>query len=324
MGACIPPPTGKWGVAVKAIVTGGAGFIGAHLAARLLSEGWEVLVVDNLSSGHERNIPAGADFIWMDLTNEDSLALLPTSGVDAVFHLASHVGQELSFENPIYDFKANALSTMILLKWCLSVKIRKFIFASTMNVYGDPAVLPVNESMDVAPPSPYSVGKISSEYLCRIYNGFGIHTTCLRLFNVYGQGMVSIFMSYIAKGVPIHVRGSGDRFRDFIYIDDVVDVFMHSLDARASGKIYNVCTGVKTYVWELLDGIVQAFGKPVGAHPITFGEGTLKDQFGVYGDCSLLKSDFSWEPKIPLQTGLKRMADWVRVLDPSLLPKNLK
>lgn len=333
MGTCFPLSAGKRGVTVKAIVTGGAGFIGAHLAARLLSEGWDVLVVDNLSSGHERNIPAGADFIWMDLTNEDSLALLPTSGVDAVFHLASHVGQELSFENPIYDFKANALSTMILLKWCLSAKVGKFIFASTMNVYGDPEVLPVNESMDVAPPSPYSVGKISSEYLCRIYQGFGIHTTCLRLFNVYGpmqdmknmkQGMVSIFMSYIAKNVPIHVRGSADRFRDFIYIDDVVDVFLHSLDARASGKIYNVCTGVKTHVWELLDGIVQAFGKPVGGHPITFGEGTLKDQFGVYGDCSLLKNDFSWEPKIPLKLGLKRMADWVRELDPSLLPTNLK
>lgn len=314
---------------MKAIVTGGAGFIGSHLTAHLLTDGWEVLVVDNLSSGHERNIPTGATFIWMDLTAEDSLALLPTSGIDVVFHLASHVGQELSFENPIYDFKANALSTMLLLKWCLATNVKKFIFASTMNIYGDPEILPVNESMEVNPPSPYSVGKISSEYLCRIYHGFGIHTTCLRLFNVYGpmqdmknmkQGMVSIFMSYIAKNAPIHVRGSKDRFRDFIYVDDVVDAFLHSLDTNASGKIYNVCTGIKTHVWELLDGIVAAFGKPVGAYPITFGEGTPKDQFGVYGDNSLLTNDLGWQPKISLQSGLKLMAEWVKKLDSSLLP----
>lgn len=314
---------------MKAIVTGGAGFIGSHLTSRLLTEGWEVLVVDNLSSGHERNIPAGAAFIWMDLTSEDSLAFLPTSGIDAVFHLASHVGQELSFENPIYDFKANALSTMLLLKWCIVANVKKFIFASTMNIYGDPKVLPVDESMEINPPSPYSVGKISSEYLCRIYQGFGIDTTCLRLFNVYGpmqdmmnmkQGMVSIFMSYVAKNVPIHVRGSKDRFRDFIYIDDVVDAFMHSLDIRASGKVYNVCTGIKTHVWELLDGIVEAFGKPAGTYPITFGEGTPKDQFGVYGNNYLLTNDLGWQPKTSLKDGLKLMAKWVKDIDQSLLP----
>lgn len=314
---------------MKAIVTGGAGFIGAHLARRLLDEGWEVIVVDNLSSGHERNIPIGAAFIWMDLTTEDSFERLPDKGIDAVFHLASHVGQELSFENPIYDFKANALSTMLLLKWCLAKKVTRFIFASTMNIYGDPEVLPVNEETPIKPPSPYSVGKVSSEHLCQIYQGFGIHTTCLRLFNVYGpmqdmrnmkQGMVSIFMSFVAKNVPIHVRGSRDRFRDFIYVDDVVDAFFRSLNAEASGKIYNVCTGIKTHVWELLDGIVAAYGKPPGNYPITFGEGTPKDQFGVYGDCSLLMKDLDWRPKTSLNTGLKQMADWVKGIDQSLLP----
>lgn len=315
---------------MKAIVTGGAGFIGSHLATRLLDEGWEVIVVDNLSSGHERNIPEGASFIWMDLTTEDSFASLPTNGIDALFHLASHVGQELSFENPAYDLKANALSTLLLLKWALANKVPKFIFASTMNIYGDTDNLPVPESAEIKPPSPYSVGKAASEYLCKIYQGFGIHTTCLRLFNVYGpkqdmknmkQGMVSIFMSYIARSVPIHVRGSGDRFRDFVYIDDVVDAFYRCLDERASGKIYNVCTGIKTPVWELLNGIIVAFGESVETYPVTFGDGTPKDQFGLYGDNSLLMNELGWIPKTDLKSGLKIMADWVKALPSGFLPK---
>lgn len=315
---------------MKAIVTGGAGFIGSHLATRLINEGWEVIVVDNLSSGHEANIPAGARFIWMDLTAEESVNFLPAEGVDAVFHLASHVGQELSFENPMYDLKANALSTMLLLKWALAKKVPKFIFASTMNIYGDPVNLPVGEDSEIMPPSPYSVGKVASEYLCKIYQGFGIHTTCLRLFNVYGplqdmknmkQGMVSIFMSYVAKNVPIHVRGSKDRFRDFIFVDDVVDAFIKSLDTKASGKIYNVSTGVKTHVWELLDGIVAAFGRTAGDYPITFGEGTPKDQFGVYGDNTRLVNDLGWTPKVQLKDGLTRMANWVKGLSDNQLPR---
>ncbi len=314
---------------MKALVTGGAGFIGSHLAARLLKEGWEVIAVDNLSSGHERNVPPGVTFKWMDLTHEDSIAALPKSGIDAVFHLASHVGQELSFENPMYDLKANALSTMLLLRWCVDTKISKFIFASTMNVYGDPETLPVTEETPLRPPSPYSVGKIASEYLCKIYQGFGLHTTCLRLFNVYGpkqdmknmkQGMVSIFMSYVARNKPIHVRGSKDRFRDFIFVDDVVDAFYRSLSPEASGKLYNVSTGKKTHVSMLLESIVESFGHSPTQYPITFGEGTPRDQFGLYGDNSRLKRDLGWEPKIGLKEGLKVMADWVKTLDASHLP----
>ena len=171
---------------MRAIVTGGAGFIGSHLSRRLLKEGWSVLVVDNLSSGYARNVPPGAKFRWLDLTDADSALELPEDGADAVFHLASHVGQELSFERPLYDLKANAFSTMILLKWCLEHKVKHLIFASSMNVYGDPPELPVTEATPVQPPSPYAVGKIASEYLCRVYQAFGVNTTSLRLFNVYG------------------------------------------------------------------------------------------------------------------------------------------
>lgn len=305
---------------MKAIVTGGAGFIGSHLSRRLLEEGWSVLVVDNLSSGFARNVPSGAKFKWMDLTYEDSVFEMPKEGADVVFHLASHVGQELSFERPLYDLKANAFSTVILLKWCLEHKVKQFIFASSMNVYGNPLKLPVLESDPVHPPSPYAVGKIASEYLCNIYQGLGVNTTILRLFNVYGpmqdmqnmkQGMVSIYMTYIARNEAILVRGSKDRFRDFISVHDVVDAFYRCIDKRAYGKIYNVATGKKTHVWELLNEIVKAFGHQPDKYPITFGKPTPNDQFGIYGDSSLLQRELNWKPTIELKDGISEMAKWV-------------
>ena len=122
----------------SAIVTGGAGFIGTHLVHRLLDEGWDVQVIDNLSSGHRSNIPERARFQWLDLSRDDAILELPKEPVDVVFHLASHVGQELSFESPLYDLKVNGLSTMTLLKWCMDRKVKQIVFASSMNVYGEP------------------------------------------------------------------------------------------------------------------------------------------------------------------------------------------
>lgn len=304
---------------MKAIVTGGAGFIGSHLAKRLLKEGWEVLILDNLSSGHHRNIPKGAQFKELDLTYEDAMDELPKEGVHAVFHLASHVGQELSFEEPVYDFKANGLSTIFLLRWCIKYNVKKFIFASSMNVYGDAETECVDEKGEVRPPSPYAVGKIASEYFCQIYQNFGIETTALRLFNVYGpgqdldnmrQGMVSIYMAFVARREPILIKGSKDRFRDFVFVDDAVDAFYRCLDTKASGKIYNVATGRKTFVWQLIDQIIEAFGQKTGDYPVIYGEPTLQDQFGLYGNAGLIERELGWKPVVALEAGLKIMSAW--------------
>ena len=308
---------------MKAIVTGGAGFIGSHLASRLLEDGWSVTVVDDLSSGYERNVPEGAELLKVDLGEERAVAALPRDGVDAVFHLASHVGQELSFERPFHDLKANAFGTLVMLDWCLKHEVPRLVFASTMNLYGDPddGNVPVTESMPVRPPSPYAVGKIASEHLCNVYAPFGTRSTSLRLFNVYGprqdmknmkQGMVSIFMSYVARGEPVLVRGSRDRFRDFISVHDVVDAFVRCLDERAVGKVYNVSSGKRTYVWELLREIVEAFGGDPETYPISYGEGTPRDQFGIFGDSSALQRELGWTPQVELRDGIAEMARWVQ------------
>lgn len=307
---------------MRAVVTGGAGFIGAHLVRRLLDDGYEVLAVDNLSSGNRANVPEDAEFRWVDLTDESAVQRLGDRGADIVFHLASHVGQELSFELPLYDVKANLLSTTILLDWCLRHDVPRVVFASTMNVYGDPLdpQRPVSEDDGVRPPSPYAVGKIGSEHLLDVYAPFGVTGTSLRLFNVYGplqdmanlkQGMVSIFMSYVAKGEPVEVRGSGERFRDFVYVDDVVEAFVRCAQDDAAGGVFNVCSGRATKVTELLNGIVQAFGHDPAEYPITYGEGTPRDQFGISGDPAKLRA-LGWEPRVALEDGLARMAAWVQ------------
>lgn len=306
---------------MRAIVTGGAGFIGSHLTERLLREGWTVLVVDNLSSGYFHNIPPGAEFLWLDLTNEDSIEMLPREGVDAVFHLASHVGQELSFQRPIYDFKANALSTLLLLKWCVHCRVKQFVFASSVNVYGNATEMPIKENAPIAPPSPYAVGKIASEYLCKIYQDFGVNTTILRLFNVYGpkqdmrnllQGMASIYMAYVARKEPVFIKGSKDRFRDFSYVGDVADAFYRCLNENAYGKTYNIASGRKTYVWELIELIIKAFGHDPSSYKILHGEPTTNDQFGFYGDSSLIREQLGWQPGVGLEEGIGRMAQWVQ------------
>lgn len=315
---------------MKALVTGGAGFIGSALVRSLIADGWDVLVLDNLSSGNRQNLPPEARYRWFDLGADDAQYSLPNETFDAVFHLASHVGQELSFERPVYDLKSNALSTVSLLNWCAKGACKRFVFASTMNVYGEPAQLPVTELTPVATPSPYAVAKIASENFCKVYESFGIESTCLRLFNVYGpgqdmknmkQGMVSIFMTYMALGKRIVVRGSGDRFRDFIYVGDVVEAFKAALQPAAVGRTYNVASGKKTTVSELLNQMSRAFGHAEGTYPVEFREGTPNDQFGVYGDSTKLQQELGWRPQVALPEGLDRMARWARELPPTVFAK---
>ncbi len=306
----------------SAIVTGGAGFIGSHLARRLRDEGWAVRVIDNLMSGYRSNVPEGVTFQWLDLTRDDAVLELPQEPVDVVFHLASHVGQELSFDHPLYDFKANGQSTVTLLNWCKRTGTKRLVFASSMNVYGEPDSLPVTESAAIRPPSPYAVGKISSEYMCSIYQHFGIDSTCLRLFNVYGpyqdmsnlmQGMISIYMNYVARGEPILVKGAMERFRDFVYVTDAADAFYRcGVNENAIGKIYNVATGRKTFVREVLDGVIKAFDYDPANYPVIQGQPTRRDQFGIFGSSQKIRDELGWEPSVDLEYGLAEMAAWAR------------
>ena len=193
----------------SALVTGGAGFIGSHLARRLpLREGWGVEIVDNLSTGYRENVPGDATFIELDLSRNDLHQHLPAKRYDAVFHLAAQSSGEISFDDPSYDLRTNCQSTVLLLGWCKANGTTRFLYTSSMSIYGDQAVQPVPETAIPVPKSFYGIGKLASEAYTHVYGEFGIHSTSLRLFNVYGpgqnlanmrQGMVSIFLAYILK-----------------------------------------------------------------------------------------------------------------------------
>lgn len=305
---------------MRALVTGGAGFIGSHLADSLVNDGFDVVVIDNLSSGSVHNISRNWNFIEGDISDSDCLKEVG-SPVDIVYHLASHVGQELSFERPAHDFEVNALATSILSQWALENGNPFIAFASSMNVYGDPfdGVECVSESTPANPPSPYAVAKLASEGILNVLEVMGLRSASLRLFNVYGprqdldnmkQGMVSIFLSFILRSQPISVRGSLERFRDFIYVDDVVTAFRKLGDEQLVGT-YNVGTGQKTTVKELLKLLLLAMDQDPFEYPVVIENGTIKDQFGVYANNSLLRST-GWKPTVALNEGLQSIATWAR------------
>lgn len=305
----------------KALVTGGAGFIGSHLARRLLAEGWEVSIVDNLSTGFKENVPPGSDFVFLDLSKDEFVELLPKGPFDVVFHLAAQSSGEISFVNPAYDLKTNCLSTVMLLDWALKNGTKRFIFTSSMSIYGDQEYQPVKELAFPKPKSFYGVGKLASEAYVQIYSEMGLNTTSLRLFNVYGpgqnmenlrQGMVSIYMAYIRKNEPVIVKGSPDRYRDFVYIDDVVSVYMKCLENKKTfGRSYNVGSGIKTSVRELLEKELLVFGHDPSAYNIKYMGSTPGDTFGIVADIGAIRRDMDFEPSVALGEGLKRMYDWV-------------
>ena len=301
------------------LVTGAAGFIGSELAEKLLKERNKVITIDNLSTGFRESIPNGVEFLYGDCQDEKLIEKLKKRNIDAIFHIAGQSSGEISFENPIYDMETNTKSTLLLLKLALSIDCKKFIYASTMSVYGNQEDRLINEFDTTFPKSFYGVGKLASEHYLRLYQEYGIDCTALRLFNVYGpgqnmqnmkQGMVSIFLSQALSSNKIQVKGSKDRFRDFVYIDDIVDSFILAQQSNDKEfKIYNVSTGIKTSVESVINIIRENITKEVS---VEYLEGTPGDQFGIYGDSSLIKSNLGWLPKTNFSQGVKNMVKWAK------------
>jgi UDP-glucose 4-epimerase len=296
------------------LVTGAAGFIGAALASRLIKEGNQVVTIDNLSTGNTSNIPDGVKFIEGDCGNKEVYSKIPNETYDAIFHIAGQSSGEISFDDPIYDIRTNAESTLLLLKFALQNECKRFIYASTMSVYGIKPERPVKENEDCHPESFYGIAKLASEHYLRVYEQYGIDVTSLRLFNVYGpgqnmdnlrQGMVSIFLAQMLKDKRIHVKGSADRFRDFIHVDDVVESFFRCLSCDASnGKVINIANGKATKVKEIIELLVSYQSNKIN---VKYDGGTPGDIHGIYADISKMNNIFGTWNKVELQDGLEMM-----------------
>jgi UDP-glucose 4-epimerase len=300
------------------MVTGGAGFIGSHLAAHLIRLGHRVTILDDLSTGRLENIPPEAAFMQLDLGQRQEYGKIAPLRADAVFHLAGQSSGEASFADPWKDCRSHVLSTFWLLEWCRMKQVDRFIYASSMSTYGEPRYLPVDENHPQQPLTFYAAGKIAAEAYVKLYQTLGVNTTIFRLFSVYGpgqnlenqqQGMISIYLSYLLADEPIVVKGSQDRFRDFIYIDDVVRAWLAAWENPASyGNIYNMASGTKTTVADLLAALKNAAGYP--DFPVICEDNTPGDQHGVVGDNARVSRDLHWRPKTDLQTGLSKMVEF--------------
>lgn len=308
------------------LVTGAAGFIGAAIAERLLKEGNSVTTIDNLFTGNRDHVPTGCKFIEGGCQDKDVINSLKGEHFDAIIHIAGQSSGEVSFDDPVYDLQTNTQSTILLLKYAKETGCKKFIYASSMSTYGDHNPPLCSEDTPTIPKSFYAVGKLASENYMRIYSDMGIACTALRFFNVYGigqnmnnlrQGMASIFLAMAIKDHHILVKGSKDRFRDFVYIDDVVDAVKCTLNRTEGYDFYNVCTGVATTVEQIVNTIKSALPYDI---TVEYQGGTPGDQFGIYGNYSKLENALGWTPHINFEEGMKKMIDWARdeMKDPTL------
>ncbi len=301
------------------LVTGAAGFIGAAIAKSLLDEGNKVVTIDNLSTGKEEVVPEGCVFIKGNDYDPEVIAQLDAYKFDSIIHIAGQSSGEVSFENPVYDLQTNAQSTVMLLKYAQKTGCKEFIFASSMACYGDQEDPLVSETTWPTPKSFYAVGKLASENYMRIFSQmYGIKCTALRFFNVFGvgqnmdnlkQGMASIYLALALKEHHITVKGSKDRFRDFVYIDDIVAAVKKSMSREKGGmfEVYNVSNCRQIHVEDIVNYIEAHLPFPVTHEYVA---GTPGDQMGVYGVNDKIVRDLDWHAEVPFEEGMQRMIDW--------------
>ena len=298
------------------VVTGVAGFIGSRVAARMAAEGFEIVGVDDLSSGKQSNVPSSIDFIQGNLADAQTISKLPKSA-ELVLHLAGQSSGEMSFDDPVADLEKNTISTLNLIRYGIAVNASKLVYASSMSVYGNVPDAPISEDEHVAPLSCYGVGKLAAEKYLNVFCK-QLPSVSLRMFNVYGpgqdmsnlrQGMVSIYLAQALRSKHIVVKGSLDRFRDFIYIDDVVDAWFRvaTLEDIGSNTI-NIATGARTTVAQVLEAVQSH----VAGTTVEVADSTPGDQNGIYADTTRMRSLLGMSDLVKLADGIKRFSDFAK------------
>lgn len=301
---------------MKVLVTGVGGFIGAHVARRFLAAGHAVVGVDDFSSGHRENVPSGVELVEGDLSEAQAITALPHD-CEYILHLAGQSSGEISFDDPVSDLRKNTVSTLNLIRYGIDCGVRRIVYASSMSCYGAVPDAPVNEATPCQPLSCYGVGKLAAEGYLRVYSR-QLPFVALRMFNVYGpgqdlsnlrQGMVSIYLAQALAGGRVQVKGSLDRFRDFIYIEDVVEAWWQAVfRPDAAGLVINVGTGRRTSVRQLL---LEMQNHVPGMEWYVEGS-TPGDQSGIYADARLIGECLGMTRFVPLSEGLARFVAWAR------------
>jgi UDP-glucose 4-epimerase len=309
------------------LVTGGAGFIGSHIADELLKQGLNVVVFDNLSTGISENIPKQAHFIKGDTSSrQDVSSLFREFSFDAVFQIAGNASIIQSFSNPLIDFKKNFVGTVNIVRGCLEYNVPRLLYASSMTVYGHPRKKLITENTSPVPVSYYGISKYSAERFVhataeRNDLSHPFHVTSFRMFNVYGprqsltnqyQGVMGIFIGNLLRREPITIFGDGDQSRDLIYIDDIVRAWTNSLDAKATfGRVFNLGYGVNISVNQMIEVLLRKF-KYTNDYPIFHKPPRPGEQRHTRSDISAIKEAINWQPKVRLEDGIAKTILWAK------------
>lgn len=306
-----------------ALVTGGAGFIGSHIASALAKEGARVRVLDDLSTGHRENIDeigGDVDFIHGSVADEELLKKA-LENVELVFHEAAIPSVPRSVEEPRNTHIASVDGTFSLLVAARDCRVRRVVYAASSSAYGDQPTLPKAEDMRPDPLSPYAVAKLVGEYYCRAFTRvYGLETVSLRYFNVFGprqdpgsqySGVVSRFISVLLSNEQPVIYGDGEQSRDFTYIDNVVFANLSAASAKeASGKIINVANGQRITLNQLLAELKDLMGR----HDVTaeYLQPRVGDVRHSLADITLARELLGYETKVDLREGLQRTIDWFK------------
>ena len=306
----------------KALVTGGAGFIGSHLVEALVSAGSRVAVLDNLSSGRFSNLEHLKDCIEFHENDVRQLNVLTkvVQDCDVIFHLAAVVAVQQTIDDPVDSAMVNDIGTINVMEAARRNNVQRFVFASSCAVYGDDPRLPKNETMPPVPTSPYAVHKLAAEHHARVYSElFGLKTASLRFFNVFGprqdpsspySGVISIFMSRaIANQAPV-IFGDGNQSRDFVYVKDVVKALILAANSNDSaGKPLNIGTGSSVSINRLWDLIASQAGRQLA--PV-YAPARAGDILHSVADIDLAESILNFTPDYSLELGLAATLEWYR------------
>jgi len=303
---------------IKALVTGGAGFIGSHVVDAYLAEGLEVVIVDDLSRGKRENISPRARFYQVDIRDRMALeSVFAQERPDFVSHQAAQMDVRRSVREPIFDAQCNILGSINVLDLAVRHRCRRVVYASSGGaVYGEPKVLPANEEMPLRPLAPYGISKHTVEhYLFNYRHLYDLTFVVLRYGNVYGPrqsskgeaGVVAIFAEQIMTGVTPTIYGDGSKTRDYVEVSDVARANVQALNF-GDHQIFNIATGLPTADYQLFAHVREAFG--VASLVPKYAPFRPSEVNHIHLDVSKAKSGLDWEPQVRIDDGIRRTVEW--------------
>lgn len=313
--------------AKRILVTGAAGFIGGHVVDLLIARGYAVIAFDNLSTGSRSDVHSQAQFVEGDVRSMEDLTPIFASGVDAVLHFAGQASIRLSFADPTLDLNVNTLGTINLLQQCLTHQVERFLFASSMTIYGNPAVVPTPEDAPPNPVSYYAITKYAAERYVHLTAArrdlaTPLNVTSFRMFNVYGerqsltnayQGVFAIFIGNLLRGEAINIHSDGQQARDFVHVSDVARAWVDAIDNPASfGRVINLGTGQMCSVNQLCDLVLEAFNHTRESYPIHYHPAQPGDLRASAADIQLAQTLLGWLPEVSIARGMPATIAWAR------------